>query len=102
VEEEVGFAQHGRQRVMARSPVPARVVPFQGPFLIPVTLEHSGNHVQGVALGPLRQPLHLLLGQGFEEALDLAHAKLAKQIADRGVSGKPLHAEQRMQRLIAA
>ena len=98
----MGFAQHGQQRVMARSPVPARVVPFQGPFLIPVTLEHSGIHIQGVALGPLRQSLHLPLRQWREEALDLAHAKLAKQIADRVVGGEPLHAEQHMQRLITA
>ena len=98
----MGFAQHGQQRMMAGPPVSARVVPFQRSFLLAVTLEHGGIQIQGVALGAQRQPLHLPLGQRLEEALDLAHAKLAKQIADRVVGGKPLHAQQRMQRLIAA
>ena len=87
---------------MTGPPVAARVVPFQRSFLLAVTLKHGGIHVQGVALRTQRQPLHLPLGHRLEEALDLAHAKLPEQIADRVVGGETFHAQQRMQRLVAA
>jgi hypothetical protein len=73
--------------------MPARVVPFQRSFLFAVTLKHGRIHVQGIALRSQRQPLHLPLGHRLEEALDLAHAKLPEQIADRVVGGKTLHAQ---------
>src|ERR1039458_8731425 len=88
--------------MMTGPPVPARVVPFQRSFLFAVALKHGGIHVQGVALRAYRQSLHLPLGHRLEEALNLAHAELPEQIADRVVGGETLHAQQRMQRLVAA
>src|ERR1039457_2275850 len=88
--------------MMTAPPVPARVVPFERSFLFAVALKHGGIHVQGVALRAYRQSLHLPLGHRIEEALNLAHAELPEQIADRVVGGETLHAQQRMQRLVAA
>src|SRR2546423_13249975 len=88
--------------MMTGPPVSARVVPFQRSFLLAVTLKHSRIHVQGIALRTQRQPLHLPLGHWLEETLDLAHAKLPEQIADRVGSREKFHAQQRMERLIAA
>src|SRR4029079_17532051 len=88
--------------MMTGPAVAARVVPFQRSFLLAVALKHSRIHVQGIALRTQRQPLHLPLGHWLEETLDLAHAKLPEQIADRVVGGETFHSQQRMQCLVAA
>src|SRR5260370_15498584 len=80
----------------------AWVVPLELPLLLAVAFEDCRIQVQGVALWPLCQALHLPLRQRFKQALHLAHAELAKQIADSIVGGKTVHAQQRMQRAISS
>src|SRR5207253_9163239 len=94
--------QARQYRTLTWPPVTARVVPLQGSFLLAVALKHRGIHVKGVALRTQRQSLHLPLGHRLEEALNLAHAELPEQIADRVIGRESFHAQQRMQRLVAA
>src|SRR5260370_7565623 len=88
--------------MMAGTTVFAWVVPFERTLLLAVAFEDCRIQVQGVALWPLWQALHLPLRQRFKQALHLAHAELAKQIADSIVGGKTVHAQQRMQRAISS
>ena len=56
VEEEVGLAEHGQQRMMGGFSVLAQVVPFERALLLSVTLKDRRIQVQGVASsqrGPL-------------------------------------------------
>ena len=87
---------------MTGPPVAPRVVPLERSFLLAVTLKHGRVHVQRVSLRTQRQPLHLPLDHRLKKALYLAHAKLPEQITDRVVGREAFHAQQRMQRLIAA
>ena len=97
----MSFAQHRQQRMMTGPSVFARIVSLERTLLLAVTFQDGRIQVQGVAFVALRQTLHLPLGQGFVEALDLAHAEGAKQIADRIVGGKAVQAQQRLQRAIS-
>src|ERR1700747_2577285 len=88
--------------MMTGPPMLARVVSFKRTLLLTIALEDSRIQVQRVALGARRQTLHLPLGQRFEQALHLSHAKAPKQVADGIVSGEPLQAQQRVQSAIGA
>src|SRR5580693_4246458 len=87
--------------MMAGPSVFTWVVSFERTLLLAITLEYGRVQVQRVAVGSWRQTLHLPFRHWFVEALHLAHAESAKQIADRIVGGKSVHAQQRMQSSIA-
>ena len=87
------LAQHGQQRMVAGASVFARVVSFKRTLLLAVAFEDGRIQVQCVAISALRQTLHLPLSQRFEEALHLAHAECAKQIADGIVGREPVQAQ---------
>ena len=57
VREEVGLAEHGRQRMMSGSSVLAQVVPFERALLPSVTLKDRPIQVQGVALAAWTAPV---------------------------------------------
>ena len=80
----------------------ARVRSLERPLLLAVTFQDCRIQVQAVARLARRQTLHLPFGHRLVEALDLAHAEGAKQIADGVVSRETIQAQQRMQRAIAA
>ena len=96
------LAQHGQQRMMTGPSVFARVVSFERTFLLAITFKDRRIQVQRVALGALRQTLHLPFCQRLKQALHLAHAESAKQIADGVIGGKAFQAQQRMQRAISS
>jgi putative ABC transport system permease protein len=52
--------------------------------------------VFSVVYGVLWKPLRFPEPNRFVEALDFAHGEGAKQIADRIVGGKTIHAQQRL------
>lgn len=95
------LAQNCQQRVMAGPSMFARVMSFERTFLLAVTLKHGRVQVQGVTVLARGQTLHQPFGHGLVEALDLAHAEGAKQIADGVVGGKPVHAQQCVQGAVA-
>jgi len=70
--------------------------------LLAIAFKDRRIQIQGVAFFAFGQTLHLPFRQRFVETLHFAHAESAKQIADRIVGGKTVHAQQRMECLITA
>ncbi len=75
---------------------------FQRTFLLSITLKDGRVEIETVALLPLRQPFQFPAFQRLKQTLNVAHGEAAKQVADRVVGWKPLHAQHRMQRLVPA
>jgi hypothetical protein len=98
----VSFGQHRQQRMMTRPAVFARVVSLQRAFLLSVALEHSRVQIETVAFGAQWQAVQFPPLERFEQPLHVAHAEPAEQVADGIVGGKPLHAQQSVQRLVPA
>ena len=88
--------------MMAGPSVFARIVSFERTFLFAVTFKDRRIQVQRVAFRAPRQTLHLPFGQRRKQALHLAHAESAKQIADGVIGGKALQAQDRMERAISS